>query len=159
MLLQSVQRARSDATTGNAYRRTSFATLWSLAGMEATSLGTRVGGKEEGEGTRWRRLVARSDATTAGVVPTRSPAAAATVAATVPTRAAVPFAVSIQDDIIYLSARFYPFFSVQSHPSLRCFRMFAFPLNLIEAETISGFDDTRDTFTKEGEDICICICI
>lgn len=48
--------------------------------------------------------------------------------------------------------------SVQSHPPLHCFRMLAFPLNLIEAETISGFDDTRDTFfTREREDICTCI--
>lgn len=160
---QSVQRARSDATTGNACRRTSFATPWSLAGMEATSRGTRAGGKEgkEGEeGPRWRRLDARSDATTAGVVPTRSPAAVATVAATLPTRGVVPFAVSIQDNIyiIYLSAFLYPFLSVQSHPPLHCFRMLAFPLNLIEAETISGFDDTRDTFfRREREDICTCI--
>lgn len=37
-------------------------------------------------------------------------------------------------------------------------QMLAFPLNLIEAETISGFDDTRDTFfTREREDICTCI--
>lgn len=159
---QSVQRARSDATTGNACRRTSFATPWSLAGMEATSRGTRAGGKEgkEGEeGPRWRRLDARSDATTAGVVPTRSPAAVATVAATLPTRGVVPFAVSIQNNIcIYLSAFLYPFLSVQSHPPLHCFRMLAFPLNLIEAETISGFDDTRDTFfRREREDICTCI--
>lgn len=160
-MLQSVRRARSGATTGNACRRTSFATPWSLAGMEATSRGARAGGKEgkEGEeGTRWRRLDAHLDATTADVVPTRSPAAAATVAATVPTRGVVPFAVSMQDDIYiiyFFFFCFYPFFSVQSHPSLRCYRMLAFPLNLIEAETISGFDDTGDTLTKE--DIYICI--
>lgn len=119
---QSVQRARSDATTGNACRRTSFATPWSLAGMEATSRGTRAGGKEgkEGEeGPRWRRLDARSDATTAGVVPTRSPAAVATVAATLPTRGVVPFAVSIQNNIcIYLSAFLYPFGPISSAVTL-----------------------------------------
>lgn len=68
--------------------------------MVATSRGTRVGGKGGEEETRWRRLDARSDATTAGVVPTRSPAAVATVAATVPTRDAVPFAVSIKGKIL-----------------------------------------------------------
>lgn len=158
---QSVQRARSDATTGNACRRTSFATPWSLAGMEATSRGTRAGGKEgkEGEeGPRWRRLDARSDATTAGVVPTRSPAAVATVAATLPTRGVVPFAVSIQNNIYIYTYLLFCILSVQSHPPLHCFRMLAFPLNLIEAETISGFDDTRDTFfRREREDICTCI--
>lgn len=122
---QSVQRARSDATTGNACRRTSFATPWSLAGMEATSRGTRAGGKEgkEGEeGPRWRRLDARSDATTAGVVPTRSPAAVATVAATLPTRGVVPFAVSIQNNIyIYILICFFvsvPFGPISSAVTL-----------------------------------------
>lgn len=117
-MLQSVRRARSDATTGNACRRTSFATPWSLAGMEATSRGARAGGKEgkEGEeGTRWRRLDAHLDATTADVVPTRSPAAAATVAATVPTRGVVPFAVSMQDDI-YIIYFFFLFLSVLFGP-------------------------------------------
>lgn len=119
-MLQSVRRARSDATTGNACRRTSFATPWSLAGMEATSRGARAGGKEgkEGEeGTRWRRLDAHLDATTADVVPTRSPAAAATVAATVPTRAVVPFAVSMQDDIYIIYFFFFLLVSIRSFRS------------------------------------------
>lgn len=87
--------------------------------MEATSRGARAGGKEgkEGEeGTRWRRLDAHLDATTADVVPTRSPAAAATVAATVPTRGVVPFAVSMQDDIYIYNILFF-FVSIRSFRS------------------------------------------
>lgn len=87
--------------------------------MEATSRGARAGGKEgkEGEeGTRWRRLDAHLDATTADVVPTRSPAAAATVAATVPTRGVVPFAVSMQDDI-YIIYFFFLLVSIRSFRS------------------------------------------
>ena len=94
ILPQSVREERSDATTGNACRRTSSATRWCLVGTEATSQEGRAAGRSAAIGAESRRNTARLGATTADVDRTRSSAAAATAAATAPTRSAVPFAVS-----------------------------------------------------------------
>lgn len=81
-------------TTDNACQRTSSATPWCLVATEATSQKEFVEGKLEAAAESPPDIV-RSGATTAGVDRTRSPAAAATVAATARTRNAVPFVVSM----------------------------------------------------------------
>lgn len=81
-------------TTDNACQRTSSATPWCLVATEATSQKEFVEGKWEAAAESPPDIV-RSGATTAGVDRTRSPAAAATVAAMARTRNAVPFVVSM----------------------------------------------------------------